>query len=229
MHVCSASVFLCGRFCHGQCMPHISGRVSGRWRAVSEVQQLGALDRQDATLRLASTQAAAWQSRLHSFGLCRSVLENGAAGATLLRSLSNSGVHPQYCAIWAFRRHLLTLRMFCLRVQRLVQQTLASFMLQDLRRYSMFESQAIRPYTISAMSCWQRAVRLGYIHMDTDGKVSSHGCMRCPRWQAVLKVELPQLESAELPGEHVCHPGLVSSLQSAAQSIRSQAHGHLHR
>lgn len=52
-----------------------------------------------------------------------------------------------------------------------MQKTLASFMLQDLRRYTMFSAQAMWPYTISAMSCWKVADDIGYIRLDSDGKV----------------------------------------------------------
>ena len=44
-------------------------------------------------------------------------------------------------------------------------------MLQDLRRFAMFDSSATRPYTISACACWERAVRLNYISLDPSGKV----------------------------------------------------------
>ena len=59
------------------------------------------------------------------------------------------------------------------RVQGKLQQSLASFMLQDLRRYAMFDSSATRPYTVSAMACWARAQRLGYITLDPAGKVTA--------------------------------------------------------
>ena len=49
----------------------------------------------------------------------------------------------------------------------------ASFMLQDLRRFQMFDSSATRPYTVSAMACWKRASDLGYITLNKDKKVSS--------------------------------------------------------
>ncbi len=44
-------------------------------------------------------------------------------------------------------------------------------MLQDLRRFQMFDSSATRPYTVSAMACWKRAADLGYITLDTHNKV----------------------------------------------------------
>ncbi|EIE20277.1 hypothetical protein COCSUDRAFT_67562 [Coccomyxa subellipsoidea C-169] len=53
-----------------------------------------------------------------------------------------------------------------------VQGAVASFMLQDLRRFQMFDSSATRPYTVSAMACWKRAADLGYITLDTHNKVT---------------------------------------------------------
>ena len=58
-------------------------------------------------------------------------------------------------------------------VQALVNKTLASFMLQDLRRFVMYDSSATMPYLVSAMSNWARAERLGYMTLDSSGKVSS--------------------------------------------------------
>lgn len=58
---------------------------------------------------------------------------------------------------------------FC--VQGDVKEHVASFMLQDLRRYQMFDSSATRPYTVSAMACWKRASDLGYITLDANKKV----------------------------------------------------------
>ena len=52
-------------------------------------------------------------------------------------------------------------------------------MLQDLRRYSLFDSAATRPYTVSAMACWARAQDLGYITLDSAGKVSSEPAPHC--------------------------------------------------
>ena len=46
------------------------------------------------------------------------------------------------------------------------------WMLQDLRRFVMYDFSALRPYLISAMSNWARAERLGYARLDTAGKVS---------------------------------------------------------
>ena len=57
-------------------------------------------------------------------------------------------------------------------VQADVAGAVASFMLQDLRRYQMFDSSATRPYTVSAMACWKRASDLGYITLDASNKVS---------------------------------------------------------
>eukprot|EP01023_Acetabularia_acetabulum_P036360 TRINITY_DN3433_c0_g1_i4.p2 TRINITY_DN3433_c0_g1~~TRINITY_DN3433_c0_g1_i4.p2 ORF type:complete len:186 (+),score=27.15 TRINITY_DN3433_c0_g1_i4:194-751(+) len=48
---------------------------------------------------------------------------------------------------------------------------LCSFMLQDLRRFSMFDSSAIRPYTISAMQCWDNANKHGMVGITDEGKV----------------------------------------------------------
>ena len=53
-----------------------------------------------------------------------------------------------------------------------------SFLLQDLRRFAMFDSSATRPYTISAMSCWRRAHDIAYIALDSSGKVRNRIC-RC--------------------------------------------------
>ena len=58
-------------------------------------------------------------------------------------------------------------------LQEDVAHHVASFMLQDLRRFQMFDSSATRPYTVSAMACWKRASDLGYITLDKDKKVSS--------------------------------------------------------
>jgi hypothetical protein len=52
-----------------------------------------------------------------------------------------------------------------------VRRFLCSFMLQDLRRYAMWDSSATRPYTVSAISCWQRAADVGYVALTDDGKV----------------------------------------------------------
>ena len=56
-----------------------------------------------------------------------------------------------------------------------MNKALASFMLQDLRRFVMFDSSATRPYLVSAMSNWSRAERLGYLTLNRQGKVSV-GC-----------------------------------------------------
>ena len=60
----------------------------------------------------------------------------------------------------------------------------ASFMLQDLRRFQMFDSSATRPYTVSAMACWKRAADLEYITLDTDKKVHSsyQRCTKAACW-----------------------------------------------
>ena len=42
-----------------------------------------------------------------------------------------------------------------------------------LRRFQMFDSSATRPYTVSAMACWKRAADLGYMTLDSNGKVHS--------------------------------------------------------
>ena len=60
-------------------------------------------------------------------------------------------------------------------LQEDVAHHVASFMLQDLRRFQMFDSSATRPYTVSAMACWKRASDLGYITLNKDKKVSSTG------------------------------------------------------
>lgn len=57
-------------------------------------------------------------------------------------------------------------------VQVDVAGAVASFMLQDLRRFQMFDSSATRPYTVSAMACWKRASDLGYITLDASNKVA---------------------------------------------------------
>ena len=44
-------------------------------------------------------------------------------------------------------------------------------MLQDLRRFVMYDSSATMPYLVSAMSNWARAERLGYLTLDPSGKV----------------------------------------------------------
>lgn len=64
-----------------------------------------------------------------------------------------------------------------------VQGAVASFMLQDLRRFQMFDSSATRPYTVSAMACWKRASDLGYITLNPHNKVVHHAhilvCSHC--------------------------------------------------
>ena len=60
-------------------------------------------------------------------------------------------------------------------LQEDVAHHVASFMLQDLRCFQMFDSSAIRPYTVSAMACWKRASDLGYITLNKDKKVSGTG------------------------------------------------------
>eukprot|EP01026_Neomeris_dumetosa_P044907 TRINITY_DN3804_c1_g1_i5.p3 TRINITY_DN3804_c1_g1~~TRINITY_DN3804_c1_g1_i5.p3 ORF type:complete len:119 (-),score=14.79 TRINITY_DN3804_c1_g1_i5:351-707(-) len=55
-----------------------------------------------------------------------------------------------------------------------MNRILTSFMLQDLRRFSMFESNAIRPYIISAMSCWDQAKQLGMVGINEQDKVVVH-------------------------------------------------------
>ena len=62
-------------------------------------------------------------------------------------------------------------------LQEDVAHHVASFMLQDLRRFQMFDSSATRPYTVSAMACWKRASDLGYITLNKDKKVSSTGLL----------------------------------------------------
>ena len=59
-----------------------------------------------------------------------------------------------------------------------MQEFLCSFMLQDLRRYAMWDSSATRPYTVSAISCWKRASELSYVGLDDDGKVIAHLSLR---------------------------------------------------
>jgi len=49
-----------------------------------------------------------------------------------------------------------------------LQQILASFMAQDLRRYSMFDSSATRPYTISAMHTYNVYLKKGYLVWNKD-------------------------------------------------------------
>ena len=58
-----------------------------------------------------------------------------------------------------------------------VAHHVASFMLQDLRRFQMFDSSATRPYTVSAMACWKRASDLEYITLNKDRKVSRAGSL----------------------------------------------------
>ena len=55
-------------------------------------------------------------------------------------------------------------------VQAGVADAVASFMLQDLRRFQMYDSSATRPYTISAIANYKRAAHLGYIALDPAGK-----------------------------------------------------------
>ena len=46
-------------------------------------------------------------------------------------------------------------------------------MLQDLRRFVMFDSSATKPYLVSAMSNWARAERLGYLTLNQKSQVGS--------------------------------------------------------
>ena len=57
-------------------------------------------------------------------------------------------------------------------MQALASKTLSSFMLQDLRRFVMYDSSATMPYLVSAMSNWARAERLGYMTLNSKGKVT---------------------------------------------------------
>ena len=56
-----------------------------------------------------------------------------------------------------------------------VANTVASFMLQDLRRFQMYDSSATRPYTVSAIANYKRAAHLGYITLDQAGKARARG------------------------------------------------------
>ncbi len=47
------------------------------------------------------------------------------------------------------------------------------------RRFEMFDSSATQPYTVSAMACWKRAADLGYMTLDSNGKV----CSTCVTWE----------------------------------------------
>ena len=62
-------------------------------------------------------------------------------------------------------------------LQEDVAHHVASFMLQDLRRFQMFDSSATRPYTVSAMACWKRASDVGYTTLNKDKKVSGTGSL----------------------------------------------------
>ena len=57
--------------------------------------------------------------------------------------------------------------------QALTQKVLAAWMLQDLRRFVMYDFSSVRPYLISAMSNWARADRLKYATLDANGKVGT--------------------------------------------------------
>jgi hypothetical protein len=71
-----------------------------------------------------------------------------------------------------------------------VREHVASFMLQDLRRYEMFDSSATRPYTVSAMACWKRAADLGYITLDSQNKVSALQASLCSECIIMLPARL---------------------------------------
>ncbi|KAL9655011.1 hypothetical protein ABK040_008795 [Willaertia magna] len=49
-----------------------------------------------------------------------------------------------------------------------LQRTLVSFAVQDLRRFAMFDKSSIRPYIISAISCYGIYERLGFVSIQND-------------------------------------------------------------
>jgi hypothetical protein len=49
-----------------------------------------------------------------------------------------------------------------------LQQQLGSYAIAELRRFAMFDSTSLRPYIISAMSCYKHFERLGYIKIVND-------------------------------------------------------------
>lgn len=60
--------------------------------------------------------------------------------------------------------------MFDLKVidKELLLKSILNFTLQDLRRFSKFESSATRPYTISALSCYNLALKIGFFKFEND-------------------------------------------------------------
>mmetsp|Transcript_20019 Transcript_20019/g.60503 ORF Transcript_20019/g.60503 Transcript_20019/m.60503 type:complete len:574 (-) Transcript_20019:1909-3630(-) len=51
------------------------------------------------------------------------------------------------------------------------KRTLANFMLTDLRRFEMWDSQPTMPYRLSAQKNWASAEELGYVKLNPNGKV----------------------------------------------------------
>ncbi|KAK9831583.1 hypothetical protein WJX74_001220 [Apatococcus lobatus] len=76
------------------------------------------------------------------------------------------------------RAELTALHTMCLMVkadmvsEAQMQQHLASFMLCDLRRFAMWDSQATRPYALSAATNWSKAHDLGYITLTSAKKMT---------------------------------------------------------
>lgn len=66
-----------------------------------------------------------------------------------------------------------------LSLQAQMQQHLASFMLCDLRRFAMWDSQATRPYALSAATNWSKAHDLGYITLTPAKKVMVPFALHC--------------------------------------------------
>ena len=78
---------------------------------------------------------------------------------------------------WPSESLRLCMKPFLLKAARVVVQAqmqhhLASFMLCDLRRFAMWDSQATRPYGLSAATNWSKALDLGYITMTPSNKVT---------------------------------------------------------
>jgi len=48
------------------------------------------------------------------------------------------------------------------------KNSLLNFTLQDLRRFSKFDSLATRPYTISALSCYNLGLNIGLFKLEND-------------------------------------------------------------
>ncbi len=58
-------------------------------------------------------------------------------------------------------------------LQAQMHQHLTSYMLCDLRRFAMWDSQATRPYALSAATNWSKAHDIGYVTLTPSKQVCS--------------------------------------------------------